>query len=307
MTLRIISTVWAPASATAPAAPYDLTSLANAHDEFEIPATDVSKDPRLSRFIAEASAAINSYCNRVFAVEGLTDLFYADRASLPPPVPGGAAPLQLTRWPLANLVTLPTSADTPSGAVLPFTGTTGVIDGAPVSGGGSANLAALETGATIPAATTVASHVANVSATLSQTLLGDLPAGSPVTFGLSVWQLLADGTLRGLVRDSDYMVDVNTGELFRLDARGRLRSWEIVPTSVAYYAGYKTVPPDVEDACLRLVTNRWFSRGRDPTLREQEMPNRGRQVWWVGGPPKSGALPDEIVGLIEKYRVPVAL
>lgn len=302
MSLVTITNVWGPASATAPAGPYDLTTLVQAKIELGIRASDLANDAWLSRAIAQDSLAIANYCNRRFVVEGLTDTLYLD-----PSVTQGKAPIRLSRWPLVNLVTLPTSADTPSGEVLPFISTTGVIAGAPSSGGGGVNLATIETGATIPANTTVSSIAANTSVTLNQPLLADLPEGSPVTFGLSVWQLQRDGTLTGLTLNSDYTADVDTGELYRLDSQGKRASWENLPTSVAYYAGYATIPADVEDACLRLLTNRWYSKGRDPSLREVSQPNIGSKVYWVGGPPKSGSLPEEIAGLIDKYRVPVAL
>src|ERR1700674_3113598 len=308
MTLRIITTVWAPATATLPAGPYDLTSLANAHDELDIPAADQTKDARLARYITEASTDITSYCNRKFVVEGLTDLIYVDRASLPPRRPAGAAPLPLTRWPIANVAILSTGTDTPSGAILPFGSTAGVAAKSPVSGGGGGiNNGTLETGANIPANTTVASLVANTSVTLSRSVLADVPASTPVTFGLSVWQLQSDGTLTGLVLNSDYTIDPDVGELFRLDQWGRLIAWEELPTSVAYYAGYATVPSDVEGAALRLLTNRWFAHGRDPALRERDHPVRGRETYWIGGPPKSGSLPEEVAGRLDRYRVRVAL
>src|ERR1700756_1662640 len=71
-----ITTVLTPATATAPAGPYDLTDLATVKDELAIPTSDTSKDGFLQRAITQVSAAVAQYCNRVFAVETIQDLFY---------------------------------------------------------------------------------------------------------------------------------------------------------------------------------------------------------------------------------------
>jgi hypothetical protein len=71
-------------------------------------------------------------------------------------------------------VTHPTSADTASGDVLPFTSTTGVVPGMSVSG------------TNIPANTFVASVVANTSVTLTQNVSGDVPNATTITFGPSI-------------------------------------------------------------------------------------------------------------------------
>ena len=72
--------------------------------------------------------------------------------------------------PYAAIVTLDTSADTASGATLPFTSTTGVADGQ------------LVTGTNIAPGATVLSFVANTSVTLTANVLGDVPSGEAITF-----------------------------------------------------------------------------------------------------------------------------
>lgn len=290
----IVTSVFAPAVASGDyATPYDLIDLTLAREELKLPVSDTSNDKWLVRAATQVSTAINNYCNRVFQVEGVSDLIYAGRAALGFRAPSGPAPLQLSRWPLVNIVVLPTAADTPSGATLPFASTAKVAAGQPASG------------ANIAPGTTVLSVITDTSVTLSQPIVGDIPAGTSVTLGLSLARTNADLSLTGLVYGSDYTAQIGVGQLYRLDPRGRLADWEARPTTVNYYAGYETIPADVVDAALRLLTNRFYSRGRDPNLREQDMPGVGRQTWWVGGPPKSGGMPLEIADLLDRYRVPV--
>ena len=71
-------------------------------------------------------------------------------------------------------VSHPTSADTPSGATLPFTTTTGVIVGQSVSGAG------------IAAGSYVLSLVPNTSVTLNQAISADVPSATSITFGPTV-------------------------------------------------------------------------------------------------------------------------
>lgn len=71
-------------------------------------------------------------------------------------------------------VTHPTTADTASGSVLPFTTTTGVLQGMSVSGAG------------IATGTFVLSVVANTSVTLTKPITGDVPSTTVITFGPSV-------------------------------------------------------------------------------------------------------------------------
>ncbi len=299
MGLQIVTTVTSPATATPPAGAYDLTSLANAKDELDLPATDTTKDARLARYITEASAAINNYCNHVFAVEGLTDLIYLDQDPYPYQTPGGVAPLQLSRWPVVNVTTIAISAVAAAGAtVLGFANVPATVAvGQPVSG---PNVAP---GATITAVTPGAGG----TVTISQGLTAANAAGALITCGLSVFTTIALNTYQALVLDTDYDIDLLRGHLERLNPfTGIAVRWEALPVTVQYYAGWATVPPDVEQACLRLVTERYHSRGRDPTIRATEGPTIGRKEYWVGGPPKSGAIPLEIAGILDNYRVPVA-
>jgi len=104
-----------------------------------------------------------------------------------------------------------------------------------------------------------------------------------------------------------FQADFERGWLTRLDPyTGYPTNWNPVLTTAVYSAGYKTIPADLVDATLRLVTARYAARGRDPLIMSQDQPGLGTQRYWVGGMPGvKGAFPQEIAALLDLYRVPV--
>lgn len=230
MSHQVITRILTAATFTAPAGAYDLTTLANARTEFDIPTSDTGRDLFLRQAIRQASATIAGYCNRVFPVETVEDQFLPGRGThflrANHASPGrDAAPLVLSRFPVTELAYV--------------------------------------------------------------NLIGQSPA-----------------SVRPLIEDRDFALDADGGMLVRLDGSASrcAGGWEGRKVTVGYNAGYAVIPADLEEACLILVTERFHSRGRDPALRERDQPNIGRETWWVGGPPKSGTLPDKVVGILENYR-----
>lgn len=84
-----------------PAASRNLTTLADVKAELGISAPD--SDILLTRYIAEASAIAERYCNRVFSVETVKDTFLASETPFFGIVVAGVGPLQLSRWPIVTL------------------------------------------------------------------------------------------------------------------------------------------------------------------------------------------------------------
>lgn len=115
------------------------------------------------------------------------------------------------------------------------------------------------------------------------------------------------GTVTPLVQDTDFRLDADAGQLVRLNtASGYPVRWEPIMTTVVYTAGYDPIPPDLQDVTLRLLTARFYQRGRDPTLRSQDQPGIGSRTYWVGGVPGvKGPYPEDVLALIDQYRVPV--
>jgi hypothetical protein len=326
MALRREVTVTAPAVASSanPAdqgQAYDLVDLATAKDELRIKSTDRDHDTYLRRTITQVSIGIADHCKRVFPIEGLFEVLYLDQG--PGLSPGQVAPLPLSRWPIANFVVLQASAEADSGNVLTFTA--GAIPAQLAAGVPVSHRA-------VPVGTTVSNFDLTGSAlsvTLSQALSTTTPAlatqvlvGDHVAFGISVARLILvpampatnpplpvpPGVLQALGPDLDFVIDAPNGRLIRLDPYTlQARAWGTNPTTVFYSAGYAPVPAPVQTAALIWLTSRFHSRGRDPQLRSESEPGAiGARTWWVGGPKPSGAVPEEIIGMLEPYRVPSA-
>jgi len=119
---------------------------------------------------------------------------------------------------------------------------------------------------------------------------------------------IADGAggQTALVANTDFIVDKRLGYLVRLGAGGTPTRWFTSPTTVTYRAGLEDIPEPVQQATLRMVIARFHGRGRDPTLRSQSTPGLGDQTYWIGSVPGAeGPFPDDIVVLLDAYRVPV--
>lgn len=202
---------------TTAATSYDLTELSDVKDELGV--KDGTSDTILQRYISSASLAAMQYCNRTFAVETLSEQFFADHPNRM--VRGGVKPLQLSRWPLI--------------------------------------------------------------------------AGSTI--------VTEDSTL--LVENTDYLVDKTNGQLTRLDASGLSVYWHPLPLTVVYSAGYATIPLDVEDAIIRMVTRRFASKGRDPNLKQQNVPGVIEQSWWISTGTDSGNMSPDITDMLDNYRPPL--
>ncbi len=297
MSVEAITTVLVAATAQAPAGPYDLTTLDVVKSELSIPAGDLSKDAFLIRAITQASIAIASYCNRVFQAEVIQDQFFIDQYAYPWQIPGGVGELALSRWPL------------PATGVATFTGngkSSRLVTNASSTQGLTVGMPIFASDGSIPPGTTITA-VSPSSVQLSNPTTSTA-SGLTFTAGLQVVQTLSATTTQTLVYGSDFTVDAKKGWLVRLDnfTAQKVR-WETRPTTVQYLGGYQTIPADLVDACLRLVTMRFGVRGRDPTLVERTQGNLvGSERYWVG--PVAGqstSLPPEIALLVDHYRTPV--
>lgn len=102
----VISTI------TSQAASHDLTTLAIVKAELNLTTVDANRDTVLSRYISEASAAVENFCNRVFVIEAIKDRFYPSREVPLQSIVGGVDPLQLTRYPVTALVSIKEDGET---------------------------------------------------------------------------------------------------------------------------------------------------------------------------------------------------
>ncbi len=115
-----------------------------------------------------------------------------------------------------------------------------------------------------------------------------------------------------LLDTTEYRIDNVTGELFRLDLSGYTCTWQwCKEITVVYVAGYllpeeagRTLPPAIEAGTLGLVQSFWFSRGRDPNVKEEDIPGVMRTAYWVGSVGQAGDLPPDVLRRIAPFRRP---
>ncbi len=301
----ITTLVTAPSTTT-------LTTLANVKDDLDIPANDPSNDSRLKRYIGEESDAIARYCNRVFGLATWRDEFRPQRGVWGEGVQASTNPLKLTHWPLVASI-VPFTGNTYSSALVDGLNTTaGLFQGQLVSGPG------------IAAGTTIASiNVGSSSLQLSAPATASAPAAA-LSAGISVVETVA-GNDTGLTAGIDFQVDLGSGlpgdegasGLYRLNQLGNPKNWPPAKIVVVYQSGYvlpsspnqvrsAALPNDIQGVCLRFVAGRFNARKRDPLLRSRDQPNLGREEYWIGATPgQSGPYPNEIMAVLDRYRVPV--
>lgn len=97
---------------TTPAASRDLTTLSTVKAELNLTTVDAARDAVISRYITEASVAIENFCNRVFVVESIKDRFYPSREVPLQTITGGIDPIQLSRWPVTTLASVKEDGET---------------------------------------------------------------------------------------------------------------------------------------------------------------------------------------------------
>ena len=93
---------------------YNLVDLDTVRTELKLAANDTGNDAWLTNVIGQISGAIARYCNRSnadaseasFAVETVQDLFYPERDNYPYQVAGGLSVLQLSHWPVKNILSV---------------------------------------------------------------------------------------------------------------------------------------------------------------------------------------------------------
>lgn len=91
---------------TTPAPSYDLVQLADVHTELGIATGDTSNDVWFGKAITRISATVSKYCRRVFQLETVSETIYPQLDPYPYQVPGRVQPLQLARWPVAQITSV---------------------------------------------------------------------------------------------------------------------------------------------------------------------------------------------------------
>jgi hypothetical protein len=285
----------------APAANYDLTDLPTAKTELSIASNNTANDAWLELAIGQVSKSIQRHCKRPFAPEYLQDQFDIEQDPYPYQTPGGFPQLQLTRWPVLAVVSVVQTlaigttqalvegtdfrVNAKTGQLLrlnPFTGVGTTWEAIPVTVLYSAGFGALvEETDTVPGAP--------YQVTVSQAAAFSADQGVAYASGVALTPVTANPV------QGEYAVDGATGT-YTFAAGDTLK-----PLSFAYTT--LEVPDDLVEITLRLITDRFRARGRDPLLIQRDQPNLGTERYWFDSSLKS-RFPPEIEDELDDYRVP---
>lgn len=109
-----------------------------------------------------------------------------------------------------------------------------------------------------------------------------------------------------LALDDDYVVDPSNGQITRRSGN-EVSSWCSANVTAVYTSGFETVPADLEDAVIRMVTKRWSAKGRDATLKQREIPGVLSESFWIATGDDAGNLTPDIADILNNYRAVVVV
>jgi hypothetical protein len=296
MTFSAVTTV------IAPAASFDLTDLTTAKDELAIGGNNTADDSWLRRAITQVSRAVMAYTKRTFSPEFVSDAFSVDpRTSTSRAL--GSSILQLTRWPLIDVVSViqtqpsgltQTLAEGAGFTVNPATGELTRIDA-------STGMALIW-----EALPVTVRYVAGYGAAAVETHV--VPGVSPYEVTVSQSAVFScdqavaypNGTLLTLVSSAP------TAGQYAVSAGAYTFNAADAGKSLSFTYATKAVPDDLVEIALRLITARYRAKGRDPSLVQRETPGVGMERWWFGAVPgQTGPFSPDIEGALEFYCMPV--
>jgi hypothetical protein len=115
-------------------------------------------------------------------------------------------------------------------------------------------------------------------------------------------------TVAGTALATDaYVADLNKGELLYRGTSTRFDLWPIGETSIVYTSGFvlpgaegRTLPHEVERACIVMVRQAWAGMGRDPSLRSEEVDGVATLTYFAA---HGDALSLEAQALLSPYRL----
>lgn len=113
-----------------------------------------------------------------------------------------------------------------------------------------------------------------------------------------------------LVSADQVLLDSDTGLIYRLDASGHACPFTWCKNVIVVYAGgyelpgasIPDLPPVLQAAAIELMTQYWTSRGRDPSIRSEDIPGVMAVQYWVGAVGDAGELPPSVMSKISPFR-----
>lgn len=297
MGYSVVSTVLAAAANT------NLTDLATAKDELGIATSDTSDDTWLTRAIGQVSKAICTHVKRALAPEYVQDVFDIQQDPYPYQTPGGFAQLELSRWPVLKVASVVQTlavgttqtlvegtdfrVDYATGRIArlnPFTGIITTWEAIPVTVEFVAGFGSMVSETHAVPATPYEVTVAQAS-----------------TYSCDQQVSYASGTVLTPVAASpaqgQYSVNATTGVYtFNGADAGQTLTFDYATASV---------PADLVEIALRLITARYYAKDRDPALVQRDQPGLGTERFWFGGAPgQKGPFPPDVEGMLDEYRTP---
>jgi uncharacterized phiE125 gp8 family phage protein len=109
---------------------------------------------------------------------------------------------------------------------------------------------------------------------------------------------------------NEYRLDADTGILYRLDPSGYPWAWCWCKSIVVVYdGGYllpgqtdRNLPAAVEGGAIALMGNYWIARGRDGSVKSEEVPGVMRIDYWTGAVGTAGELPPDVTTRLAPFR-----
>lgn len=338
LTQRITKTLVAPSvSLFGGGQPIDLTSLAAFKQEIGLVTT--TDDAWISAKITSLSQAAEDYCSRLFIPALYQDQIWPAKDAYPWQLPPRIAPLPLEQFPILGPAS--TAFTPPPGAPTLSYGGGGSLAAATyyvrisyVTNTGETGLS-LERFIEVPANCLL--NVANPGADLYNKAIGynvyvgvasfaeTLQTVTPINVNVN-WTLPGSGLISGaampqyvtvvenspispcpLAEGEDYLVDRTTGLLTRLFQTDKQpKSWGL-PIIVIYWAGFTTIPDDLQDAVILMMKGRWYGRTRDPNIKSQNVEGvYSASYYFATGPGGQGDMGVDANAKLDRYKVGIA-
>lgn len=127
---------------------------------------------------------------------------------------------------------------------------------------------------------------------------------------ISISQILEDDADAADALEADeYEFNGVTGELWRLDGNDNRIEWCAYKAQITYVAGWvlpgdsgtRTLPQEIEDAAISMISMARSARTRDPFVRSETVEGIGRTDYGFGGTDK-GDLPPAIAAKLDPFR-----
>lgn len=132
------------------------------------------------------------------------------------------------------------------------------------------------------------------------------PAGVLLLSRFPVAAITSVTSEAGSLAPTLYEIDPDTGMLYRLTSYGARSVWLTGRIFVDYAAGFippgaegRTLPADIERAAILAVRSAWHTRGRDQTVRSEDVEGVGSFTYGL-----PATLPTDVTDLLAPYRLP---